>query len=212
MQLDEILKSTNTCRYYRPDPIPDDVLREVLSAVRWAPSGGNRQPLSLVVVRERAAKTRLKELYLPFWEGYMAQIDSGGVRVGTRDRRIVDAADHFARHLDDIPVLVTVCARLADVHPTDTELGRLSIVGGASVYPAVQNMLLAARAAGLGSALTTLLCAAEPEVKSLLAIPEDVSTAAMVALGWPEKPFPKKLNRRPLDEIAFGEKFGQPLA
>ena len=72
-------------------------------------------------------------------------------------------------------------------------------------------MLLAARAAGLGSALTTLLCAVEPEVKRLLEIPDDVSTAAMLALGWPARPFPKKLNRRPLAEMAYGEKFGRPL-
>lgn len=211
MDLLDVMHSTGTCRYYKQDPVDDEVLARVLDAARWAPSGGNRQPVSLVAIRERATKERLQALYLPFWDAYVAGIGEGKVRVGSRDSRILEAADHFALHLAEIPVLVCVCARLADVHPTDTDLGRLSIVGGASVYPAVQNVLLAARAAGLGSALTTLLCAVEPEVKRLLEIPDDVSTAAMLALGWPARPFPKKLNRRPLAEMAYGEKFGRPL-
>src|SRR5262245_5762697 len=94
---------------------------------------------------------------------------------------------------------------------TDRHLDRLSIVGGASVYPSVQNLLLAARAEGLGTALTTLLCAVEPQVKGLLAIPDGVATAAMVALGYPAKGFPKKLARRPLAEWCFGDTYGAPL-
>jgi nitroreductase len=75
----------------------------------------------------------------------------------------------------------------------------------------VQNLLLTARAAGLGAALTTLLCLDEAKVKALLAIPEEFGTAALLALGWPERPFPQRLSRRPLEEIAFGERFGGPL-
>ncbi|MCB1747469.1 MAG: nitroreductase family protein [Gammaproteobacteria bacterium] len=211
MELLDVMQSTGTCRYYKPDPVPDEILRRVLDCARWAPSGGNRQPVSLVAIRDGATRRALQELYLPFWNEYVAGIEAGTVRLGSRDRRVLESADHFARHLADIPVFVVVCARLADVHPTDTELDRLSIVGGASIYPAVQNLLLGARDAGLGTALTTLLCAVEPEVKRLLAIPDDVSTAAMVTLGWPARPFPRQLNRRPLDEMAWGEKFGQPL-
>lgn len=211
MDFNTIIQSTNTCRYYKPDAVSDEDLHTVLAAARWAPSGGNRQPLRFVVVRERATKEKLRDLYLPFWNGYVEGIKQGEVRVGAKDNRLLEAADHFAQHLADIPVMLIVCARLDDVHPTDTELDRLSVVGGASVYPAVQNVLLAARNIGLGSALTTLLCAVEPEVKALLAIPEDISTAAMVTLGWPQKPFPQKLSRRPISEIVFSEKFGDAL-
>ncbi|TDJ64922.1 MAG: nitroreductase family protein, partial [Proteobacteria bacterium] len=116
-------------------------------------------------------------------------------------------ADHFAQHMDEIPILLVVCARLADVHPTDTALDRLSIVGGASIYPAVQNVLLAARNEGLGTALTTLLCGVEPQVKALLGIPDDISTAAMVTMGWPAKPFPEKLSRRRLSQFAFTDRY-----
>jgi nitroreductase len=78
------------------------------------------------------------------------------------------------------------------------------------VYPSVQNLILSARAEGLGTALTTLLCAVEPDVKALLAIPDDVATAAMVALGYPAKGFPKKLARRPLAESCFTDTYGTP--
>jgi nitroreductase len=118
----------------------------------------------------------------------------------------------MARHLDQVPVLIVVCARLADLLATDRHLDRLSIVGGGSVYPSVQNLMLAARAEGLGTALTTLLCAVEPEVKALLGIPDGVATAATIPLGYPARPFPRRLVRRPLDELVFGDAWGTPLA
>jgi nitroreductase len=126
--------------------------------------------------------------------------------------KLLANADHMARHLDEVPVLVVVCAHLADLMATDRHLDRLTIVGGASVYPSVQNLLLAARAEGLGTALTTLLCAVEPQVKALLAIPDGVATAALVPMGYPAKPFPKRLARKPLEESVYGDGWGAPLA
>ena len=208
MEFLDVLHTTPTCRYYRPDPVPDDVLRRVLDGARWAPTGGNRQGVRFLVVRDAARRRRLKELYLPLWEQYAER--SRAVSDVPRPRMLANA-DHMARHLDEIPALIVVCARLADLLATDRHLDRLTIVGGASVYPAVQNVLLAARAEGLGTALTTLLCAVEPQVKELFGIPEGIATAALVALGWPERPFPQKLSRRPLEEICFAEDWGTPL-
>ena len=208
MEFLDVLHTTPTCRYYRPDPVPDDVLRRVLDGARWAPTGGNRQGVRFLVVRDAARRRRLKELYLPLWEQYAER--SRDVSDVPRPRMLANA-DHMARHLDEIPALIVVCARLADLLATDRHLDRLTIVGGASVYPAVQNVLLAARAEGLGTALTTLLCAVETQVKELFGIPEGIATAALVALGWPERPFPQKLSRRPLEEICFAEDWGTPL-
>jgi len=202
------MRTNGTCRFYKPDTVTDEVLERVLDAARWGPSGGNRQPLRFIAVRNEEKKRALKDLYLPIWNSYLEGVNSGENRVGGRPK-IIEDADYFANHLDEIPILLVVCARLADVHPTDVELDRLSIVGGASIYPAVQNVLLAARDAGLGTALTTLLCVVEPQVKQLLGIPEDVSTAAMVTMGWPAKPFPKKLTRRPLSEFSFTDHYGE---
>ena len=210
MDLREAIETNGTCRFYKPDPVPDDVLARVLGAARYAPNGGNRQPVRFIAVRDTAMKKQLKDLYLVRWNAYVGQMSKGKVEVRTVPK-LVENANHFANHLDEIPVLVVVCAELANIYPTDHLLGRLSVVGGGSIYPAVQNFLLACRAEGLGTALTTLLCFDEPEVKRLLDIPEGIVTAAMVTVGYPAKPFPKKLTRRPLAESAFADRYGQPL-
>ena len=210
MEFQAVIESTNTCRFYRPDPLPDDVVMRILDAARYAPSGGNRQPVRFVVVRDPAKRRQLKEWYLPIWNTYVAQAKAATPATGPRARLLANA-DHFAQHLDEVPVLVVVCAVLAALYPTDRGLGRLSIVGGASVYPGVQNVLLKAREEGVGGTLTTLLCAVEPQVKELLCIPDGVATAALLALGYPVRPFPQRLRRRPLAEMVFGETFGMPL-
>jgi nitroreductase len=208
MEFREVIETTPTCRFYRPDPVPDDVLRRVLDGARWAPTGGNRQGVRFVVVRDPAKRRQLRDLYVPAWEQYVSQATA---RPGAPMPKLLANADHFAHHLDEVPVLIVVCAQLSDILATDRHLDRLSIVGGASVYPAVQNLLLSARAEALGTALTTLLCALEPQVKELLAIPDGVATAATVALGYPARGFPKRLARRPVAEICFADTFGEPL-
>jgi len=208
MEFREVIETTGTCRFYRPDPIPEDILRRVLDATRWAPTGGNRQGVRFVVVRDAAKRRALRDLYLPLWEQYAGRATA---RPGAPMPRLLANADHMARQLDQVPVLVVVCAQLGDLMATDRHLDRLTIVGGASVYPSVQNLLLAARAEGLGTALTTLLCAVEPQVKALLGIPDDVATAALVPMGYPEKGFPKKLARRPLADSCFADAWGAAL-
>jgi nitroreductase len=208
MDFHQVVRTTGTCRFYRPDPVPDDVIRRVLDATRWAPTGGNRQGVRFVVVRDAAKRRALRDLYLPLWEQYASR---AGVRPGAPLPALMASADHMARHLDEVPILIVVCAQLGDLMATDRHLDRLTIVGGASVYPSVQNLLLAARAEGLGTALTTLLCAVEPQVKQLLKIPEGVATAAMIPMGYPAKPFPTRLARKPLAETAFADGWGSPL-
>jgi nitroreductase len=209
MELIEAMMTAGTCRFYRTDPVPEAVLTRVLDATRFAPSGGNRQPVRWVVVRDEAKRRALANLYSPVWNAYLAAMAKRGGDPDPGMARMVSNARHFADHLHEVPVLIVVCASLADIYATDTKLGRLSIVGGASVYPAVQNLVLAARDQGLGTALTTLLCAVEPQVKQLLHIPDDIATAAMIALGWPAKSFPKKLRRRPLAETTFADEYGR---
>ena len=211
MDFREVIETTPTCRFYRPDPVPDDVLRRVLDGSRYAPTGGNRQGVRFVVVRDPAKRRQLKEWYLPMWEQYVARVERVNTRRGEPSPGLLANADHFAHHLDEIPMLIVVCAQLDVLMATDRHLDRLSIVGGGSVYPSVQNLLLSARAEGLGTALTTLLCAVEPQVKALLGIPDGIATAPTVALGYPARPFPKRLARRPLGETCFADVYGTPL-
>jgi nitroreductase len=161
-----------------------------------------------LIVRDAAKRRALRDLYLPLWEQYASRAVS---KPGAPLPKLLQNADHMARHLDEVPVHVVVCAQIADLMATDRHLERVSVVAGASIYPSVQNLLLAARAEGLGTALTTLLCAVEPKVKELLSIPDGVATAALIPLGYPAKGFPKKLSRRPVDDIAFADTYGAPL-
>ena len=210
MELTEVMRTTGTCRYFRPDPVPDDVLHRAFDVARFGPQGGNRQPVRWIVVREPATKQALADLYLPLWKAYFDGIASGAVNVGALPQAVLDA-DHFAEHLASVPAIVVACAELAGLHPTDTELGRLSVVGGGSIYPIVQNLCLALRDEGVGTAFTTLLCITEPAVRELLAIPDGFITAGHVAVGYPERPFPTKLTRMPVRDIVYAESFAQPL-
>jgi nitroreductase len=211
VELLDAIRSNKTCRSFRPDPVADAVLVHAISAARFAPTGGNRQPVRFVVVRDPAAKQQLRDWYLGPWRIYSDNARNGAVRIGG-PTTLIDRADRFAEHLHEVPAIVVVCAELASLQATDIHLGRLSIVGGASVYPAVQNFLLACRAEGLGTALTTLLCLVEPQVKELLAIPDGFATACHIAVGYPTHPFPAELKRGPVAEIAFAERFGSRLA
>lgn len=210
MELSEAMRTQGTCRYFRADPVPDEVLYRAFEMARFGPQGGNRQPVRWVVVRDPGRKQALADLYLPHWAAYYEAVTAGQVQVGAPPE-IVRNADHFARGLAGVPVIVVACAEIAALHATDAQLDRLSIVGGGSVYPTVQNLLLALRAEGVASAFTTLLCIEEPAVKSLLEIPDEYGTAGHIAVGYPERPFPSRLIRAPVEEIAFAETFGRPL-
>lgn len=212
MDVIEAIKRTGACRYFKPDPVSDEVLERLFDAARHGPQGGNRQPVRYVVVRDPKAKEQLKEWYLRCWRahleaGYRAgpSAESGGVSKVIRD------ADHLAQHFDQVPVLIVVCAVLSDLVLADAKLDRPGVVGGASIYPSVQNLLLAARNEGLGATLTTILCEVEPQVRALLAIPPDLITCATLAVGYPDRPLPTRLTRAPVSEIVFSERYGPPL-
>lgn len=210
MELTEAMRTTGTCRYFSTDPVPDEVLRRAFDSARFGPQGGNRQPVRWIVVRDAERKQALTDLYLPLWKAYFDAIAEGGVKVGALPKAVTDA-DHFAEHLAEVPAILVLCAETSGLHPTDQELGRLSVVGGASIYPTMQNVCLALREQGVASAVTTLLCHEEPEVREMLAIPDDFITAAHIAIGYPAKSFPTKLTRSPVEEIVSLNRFGVPM-
>jgi nitroreductase len=192
-------------------------VHRVLDIARFAPSGGNRQGWRVVVVRDAERRRALRELYVPSWNAYMEQ--TGGAQMlrspddfDAARVRMVRRADEYAQRLHEVPVHLIVGVRLDDLAVTDAHLPRQSIVGGASIYPFVQNLLLALRAEGLGAAMTTLLVPAEGEVKPLLGIPDDVALAAHIGIGHRADDWPKRLSRKPVEEFAFSERYGAPLA
>jgi nitroreductase len=121
------------------------------------------------------------------------------------------AGDYLAAHFADAPVHLVVCFNPQHMAITDAALSRVSVVGGASIYPAVQNLLLACRAEGLGCVLTTLLCECEDEVRALLAIPEPWATAALVPVGYPVLRGHGPVSRRSVEQLTFRDRWGTPL-
>lgn len=210
MELTEAMRTTGTCRYFSDQEVPDDVLYRAFDAARFGPQGGNRQPVRWIVVRDAATKKALADLYLPPWKAYFEGIADGGVQVGALPKSVT-AADDFAEHLAEVPAILVLCAEVSGLHPTDTELGRISVVGGASIYPTMQNLCLALRAEGVASAVTTLLCIEEAKVRDMLEIPEGFITAAHIAIGYPAKSFPTKLTRSPVEDIVSLDKFTTPM-
>ena len=210
MQLLDAIRTTNACRYYKTDAVPDALLLQVLDAARWAPTGSNKQPITFLAVRDAAKRRALHDLYQPLWDAILPKYQSGEAKAGFKPG-FLQHVDHFARHLADVPVMVVVCADMTQVTALDANLGRLPLTGGSSVYPAVQNLMLAARDLELGTTLTTILALAEQEVQALLGMPSHIAVAAMITLGWPQKPFPQKLYRKPLTEFAFLDTYGQAL-
>jgi nitroreductase/alkylhydroperoxidase family enzyme len=215
IDLYQAASTTRAVRRLRPDPIPDDVLRRVLEAATWAPSGGNLQPWHVIAVRDPQRKRALAELYRGLWSDYAAArralVAKLPEAIAAPAERNLRSGDHLAEHMGEVPVVNVFCFHPERLHITDTELGRPSVVGGASLYPAVQNLLLACRAEGLGCVLTTLLCAREKEVRELLEIPEPWSTCAFVPIGWPVGGGHGPLSRRPVSQVAFADRFGADL-
>jgi nitroreductase len=217
VDLYEAMRCAPTTRRFQSDVVPADALVRALENARFAPSGGNRQGWRVVVVRDAERRVALRELYLPGWRAYMEQ--TGGAAVladpDAFDQAIVrrvQGADQYAERLHEVPVHLVVGVRLEDLAVTDAQLPRQSIVGGASVYPFVQNLLLGLRAEGLGAALTTLLVPAEAEVRRLLEIPQEIALAAHIGVGYRADPWPSRLARREVEEFAFSERYGEPLA
>ena len=122
------------------------------------------------------------------------------------------SGDYLADHFGETPAVVIFCFNPRNMAITDSAQARPSVVGGASVYPAVQNLLLACRAEGLGCVLTTLLCQAEPEVRKLLAIPDPWYTAAAIPIGYPLLRGHGPVSRRPVDKMAFADTWGTPIS
>lgn len=211
-ELYETMSTLRAVRKLRPDPIPDDVLERVLQAACWAPTGGNQQPWRVVVVTDPAKKAGLQEIYRPEWqryiEGFMARIASIPEAELDKWNRIAAAGDHLADHLHEAPAILLFCGDPKMMAITDAKLDRISMVGGGSVYPAVQNAMLACVAEGLGCTLTTLHCLREPEVKALLDIPDRWATLALVPIGYPVGRGHGPITRQPPGVLAYRDTFG----
>jgi nitroreductase len=203
----EGLTTTRSIRRYVDEPLPDEALRAIMFAATRAPSGSNRQPFRLIVLTDGPtaveAKRLIGEAARAAWGSKRAAdgYDRGsGADTDSPKARTARAMQRFVDEFDRVPVLVLPCL-VRYREPTSFE--------GASVYPACQNLLLAARALGYGGVLTGWHAAVEPQLRSLLAIPDEVFVAATITLGKPEGGH-GPVRRRPMPELVFNEAWGQP--
>ena len=209
----DLMSTCRAVRRLRPDPIPDDVLARIFRAATWAPSGGNRQPWRIVAVREPPTKATLGSLYKEMWHEYAASSAKAAEKLPSETRdstlRTLAAGDYLADHFAEVPVVAIFCFNPKFLAITDAMLDRPSVVGGGSVYPAVQNLLLACRTEGLGCVLTTLLCYKEAEVKTLLGIPDAWGTCACVPIGYPIGAGHGPVSRRDYEEVVYWDRWSE---
>ena len=219
MDLYEVMRTTAAVRDFTGDPLPDDVLKTILDNARFAPSGGNRQGTQIVVVRDRTTRDRLVEVTEPGARRYHAQLAAGETpwsayapsHVSDEKVAATPVPSWVTEPLRRAALVLVVCVDLRAVAALDKELDRVGIVGGASVYPLVWNILLAARNEGFGGTITTMAVAEEQALKQLLGIPDPFAVAAVVPLGKPVKQL-RRLTRVEVDELTHLEHWdGGPL-
>jgi nitroreductase len=219
MDLYDVMRTTAAVREFTDAPLPDAVLRTILDNARFAPSGGNRQGVQLVVVRDAATRERLVDITAPGARRYHAQRAAGETPWSAYTPSTVTeeqvAQTRVPASVNDpirkAAVVLVVCVDLRAVAALDQDLDRVGIVGGASVYPLVWNILLAARNEGFGGTITTMAVAEEPALKALLGIPDPYAVAAVVPLGKPVKQL-TRLTRVGVEELTHLEHWdGGPL-
>ncbi len=217
MDLFEAMCTTFAAREFTDEAVDDATLWRILDRARFAPSGGNRQPWRVVVVRDAGTRERIAAAMEPAARRYVAQARAGESPLNTVRPSAVGAAEIARTEIPAVlmdwvraaPVILVVGVDLSRVASVDAELDRVGVISGASVYPFVWNVLLAARAEGLGGTMTTLAAAGEPELKTHLGMPAEVALAAFVPLGQPVRQL-TRLKRRPVEKFATLERFDGP--
>ena len=207
MELSDVMRTTAATRAFRPDPIPAEVLHRVLDDARFAPSGGNQQGWHVTIVRDLALRRRLADLSAATWARYKAEQAAGyraynPINPAPGDLVVPDdMPEHpMLADIESVPELLVVTVDLGVLAVMDHRLDRFSVIGGASIYPFVHNILLAARNQGLGGVLTTFLAASEPEAAPLLHLPSNHAIVAMIGLGYPVHQI-TKLRRHPVEHF-----------
>jgi nitroreductase len=211
----EAMSTLRAVRRLKPDPIPTAVLGRVLQAAAWAPTGGNAQPWRIVLATDPQPKAALGALYSASWKQFAKVYEQRFAKLpedaASREMRTLAAGDYLADHFHEAPAIAVFCFNPKFMAITDAKLDRVSVVGGGSIYTAVQNLMLACRAEGLGCVLTTLLCEHEEQVREILAIPQPWGTAAAVPMGYPIASGHGPIRRRSAGELVYANRWGTAL-
>jgi nitroreductase len=202
----EALHNMRAMRRLRPDPVPDELIKKIISAGLGAPSGGDVQHWRFIVVKDAEIKKQIQLRYKKALDQVLPRYQSNPPPPGKTEeqkQRMLKAVVYLTEHFHEAPVLIVGC--LVGDFASSIGLAKMS---GASIYPAVQNMLLAARGLGLGATLTTRHLIFEKEVNDILSLPDNAETFAIIPIGYPVGKF-GPVSRRPLEEVTFQDKWGQ---
>ena len=191
----DVFEAMSTCRairYLKPEAIPDELITKVVTAATWAPSPGNSQGRDFIIVTD---KKKIQEIANSIEESMSDRVASMQ-RPDRAHKLMLDGTEYLLKTLKDCPVLIFVCGKPIYPHESPRE----SFVWS-SIYPAAQNLIVAARAVGLGTVFTTFQGVAEPTIRKALGIPDDVLIGCMIPMGWPDRKF-GPLNREPYENVA----------
>jgi nitroreductase len=219
----EAIYTARALRRLKPDPVPDDVITRVLDAAIRAPSGGNAQNWAFIVVRDAEKRRQLGAIYRKASDEVSAIYAARGKPAHmTQDQfdRLMAAGAHLWHHLGDAPVLLVPCLTTREMPPPaalpppvqaryPAHLAYQERIRGASIYPAVQNIILACRGLGLGTVITTNHLLYEDDVRAVLDIPSDAFTFALMPIGYPRGSY-GPLARKPVNEVAYADGWGNP--
>lgn len=203
----ETIYSTRATRRLKPDPIPEETLKKIVEAGIHAPSGGNLQDWAFILVRDPELKRFIRDGYWSTWQKLQGGRPTPADLPPAR-QRVLQSAANLAEHLDEVPVILLACS-LKEYPPfaqAGSQRASVATVHG-SIYPAVQNILLACRALGVGTTLTTFHCFFEEELKQKLGIPENMEVATLLPLGFPRGKF-GPTTRKPVEEVIHWDRWG----
>ena len=203
----DVIHTTRAMRRLKPDPVPDELIRKILQAGICAANGSNRQTWRFLVVTDRSIKERVQHFYKRAFDEVVGPryLNSASPPGSTAEkyRRQHAAVEYLTDHFHEAPVWIVACLDEGGNTPTRSS--------GASIYPAVQNMLLAARALGLGATLTSRHLMYEEEVEAALGLPPGVHSYAILPIGYPMGRF-GPVGRGPLSDIVYENHWGQPYS
>jgi nitroreductase len=213
----EAIHTARALRRLKPDPVPEELITRILDAAIRAPSAGNAQNWTFIVVRDPAQRGKLGDIYRKGSDVAAAFYAARGRPPHLSEdefRRLMTSGAHLWEHMCDAPVILVPCLTVRELPPHiqalyATELRYQEQIRGSSIYPAVQNIILACRALGLGTTITTNHIRFEDEVRDVLGLPTEVRTFALMPIGFPIGKF-GPVTRRPVAEVACADRWSQP--
>jgi nitroreductase len=201
ISLQDAIYTQRAIRHFSDKAVSDEAVQTILEAAIRAPNGGNRQPWRFLVIRDREIKRRLGEWYRDSWTHMI-----NNMTPEEREAQPYRSGSELAHGMEKVPVIIMACLE----HPGAAAPGPGGVARGASIYPAVQNLMLAARALGLGTVITTLHTRHEEAIKEYLGLPANAETAALIPMGYPAEGVRFiRARRRPAQEVTFYDRWGK---